>query len=47
MTQTIRNETNCHRDESFASHHPAADCPTSTVVRELLKNAENAALLQP
>lgn len=48
MTESIRNETIRYRNESFAIHHLIADCPPFTVVRELLKNAEeNAAALQP
>jgi hypothetical protein len=48
MTETVRNETLRYRNESFAIHHLIADCPPFTVVRELLKNAEeNAAMLQP
>src|SRR4051812_38615612 len=48
MTEAIRNETIRYRNESFAIHHLIADCPPFTVVRELLKNAEeNAAMLHP
>jgi hypothetical protein len=48
MIETVRNETIRYRNESFAIHHLIADCPPFTVVRELLKNAEeNAASLQP
>jgi hypothetical protein len=48
MTETIRNETIRYRNEAFAIHHLIADCPAFTVVRELLKNAEeNAAPIQP
>jgi len=48
MTETVRNEIIRYRNESFAIHHLIADCPPFTVVRELLKNAEeNAASLQP
>jgi hypothetical protein len=48
MTATLQNETLRYRNEAFAIHHLIADCPPFTVVRELVKNAEeNAALLQP
>jgi len=48
MTETIRNEAIRYRNEGFSIHHLIADCPPFTVVRELVKNAEeNAALLQP
>jgi hypothetical protein len=48
MTETVRNETIRYRNEAFAIHHLIADCPPFTVVRELLKNAEeNATSLQP
>jgi hypothetical protein len=48
MTETVRNETIRYRNEAFAIHHLIVDCPPFTVVRELLKNAEeNAATLQP
>jgi hypothetical protein len=48
MIEKVRNETIRYRNEAFAIHHLIADCPPYTVVRELLKNAdENAALLQP
>jgi hypothetical protein len=46
--QRVRNEAIRYRNEAFAIHHLIADCPPLTVVRELLKNAEeNAALLHP
>jgi hypothetical protein len=44
--QAIRNETLRYRNEAFAIHHLIDDCPSSTVVRELLKNAEDAASLR-
>lgn len=48
MTERIRNETIHYRNEAFAIHHLIADCPPFTVIRELLKNAEeNAASLHP
>src|SRR5437868_15092734 len=48
MTETVRNETLRYRNESFAIYHLITDCPPFTVVRELLKNAEeNAAMLHP
>jgi hypothetical protein len=48
MTEIIRNETIRYRNEGFAIHHLIADCPPFTVIRELLKNAEeNAAAVQP
>jgi hypothetical protein len=37
-----------YRNQAFAIHHLIADCPPSTVIRELVKNAEeNAVLLDP
>src|SRR6516225_2572647 len=48
MTETVRNETISFRNEAFAIHHLIADCPPFTVIRELVKNAEeNATSLQP
>jgi hypothetical protein len=48
MTETIHNERIRYDNESFAIHHLIADCPPFTVIRELLKNAEeSAALLHP
>jgi len=48
MTSTIRNEPLHYRNEPFAIHHLIADCPPFTVIRELMKNAEeNASQLQP
>jgi hypothetical protein len=48
MTETVRNDALRYRNEGFAIHHLIADCPASTVVRELSKNAEeNAALFRP
>jgi hypothetical protein len=48
MLETVRHETLKYRNESFAIHHLISDCPPFTVVRELLKNAEeNAASIQP
>src|SRR5260370_22163126 len=41
----IRNDTLKYRNESFAIHHLIDDCPSSTVVRELVKNAEDASSL--
>ena len=39
MTETVRNEIICYRNEAFAIHHVIADCPPFTVVRELLKRS--------
>jgi hypothetical protein len=48
MTETVRNETIRYRNEAFAIHHLIADCPSFTIVRELIKNAEeNATTIQP
>jgi len=48
ITEADRNETIRYRNESFAIHHLIADCPPVTVIRELVKNAEeNAALPHP
>src|SRR5688572_5817438 len=44
MTETVRNETIRYRNEAFAIHHLIADCPPFSVVRELLKNAEENAI---
>jgi hypothetical protein len=48
MPETIRSEELQYRNPAFAIHHLIADCPPVTVIRELVKNAEeNAALLSP
>lgn len=48
MTQVIHHEAIIYRNEPFAIHHLVADCPPFTVIRELLKNAEeNGALDEP
>jgi hypothetical protein len=48
MPTSVHHEIIRYRNEAFAIHHLIADCPPFTVVRELLKNAEeSAACLQP
>lgn len=48
MVQAVHNEVLRYRNESFAIHHVIDDCPPITVIRELLKNAEeNAVMVQP
>jgi hypothetical protein len=43
LTITVRNETLKYRNEAFAIHHLIDDCPPFTVVRELVKIAEENA----
>lgn len=48
MQDSTRSEALQYRDQGFAIHHLITDCPPATVIRELVKNAEeNAVLLQP
>jgi hypothetical protein len=48
MTQNFHNERLQYRNQDFAIYHLISDCPPQTVIRELVKNAEeNAALLSP
>jgi hypothetical protein len=44
MTTTLRHERIKYRNTDFAIHRLIEDCPPHTVVRELLKNAEEAAV---
>jgi hypothetical protein len=48
VSQLFPEEALQYRNQAFAIHHLIADCPPRTVIRELVKNAEeNATLLQP
>ncbi len=48
MDEFIHHETLKFQNVEFAIHHLIEDCPAHTVVRELIKNAEeNATLLSP
>lgn len=48
MSHNVGHEALRYRNQEFAIHHLIADCPPATVIRELVKNAEeNAMLLQP
>jgi hypothetical protein len=48
MTRNTRSECLQYRNQEFAIHHLIADCPPATVVRELVKNAEeNSVALEP
>jgi hypothetical protein len=48
MTGVLHHETLKFHNVEFAIHHLIEDCPAHTVVRELIKNAEeNATLLSP
>ncbi|HYV34627.1 MAG TPA: hypothetical protein VE988_02920 [Gemmataceae bacterium] len=46
MPDTTQCESLQYRNQEFAIHHLIADCPTGTVVRELVKNAEENAVMQ-
>ena len=48
MTESTHTEAIRYRNEEFAINHLIDDCPPQTVIRELLKNAEeNASLHSP
>ena len=48
MRPALQHDQLRYRNEAFAIHHLIDDCPPPTVVRELIKNAvENAVLHKP